>query len=357
MGDKGVWPLVGRSAELRTLTEAVTRPDLAGVVVVGPAGVGRTRLAREALTRLAGQGHPTSWATGSRSAGVIPLGALLPLVPLGEVETGRLFARLLERFSAPAGKRRVLAVDDTHLLDSASAALVHQVAVHTRTFVILTARQGARPPDVVTALWKEDLALRLDLRPLGDGEMDLLLEGGLGGAADVVTRRTLRGLAAGNPLVLRELVQAGLDQGGLRRGDGPWHLHGRVQVTARLADLIEAQMQVDDPDVQEVLEVLACAEPLGQPLLERLTGIAAVVRAERKGLVAVESSGARHLIRLAIPAYGEVLRARMPRARARAIWARLAECLAASRRRRADDPLELVRWRLRAGLGLTAQEL
>ncbi|NUO99642.1 MAG: ATP-binding protein, partial [Nonomuraea sp.] len=348
MEDKRVWPLVGRTAELRTLTEAVARPDLGGVVVAGPAGVGRTRLAREAITRLAALGHPTSWATGSRSAAVIPLGALLPLAPLGAAETGRLFAQLVERFSEPAGKRPVLAVDDTHLLDGASAALVHQLAAHTRTFVISTVRQGPRPPDVVTALWKEGLALRLDLRPLGDDEMDLLLEGGLGGPPDVVTGRTLRRLAAGSPLVLRELVQAGLDQGGLRRGDGPWHLRGRMRVTDRLADLIEAQMQADDPDVLEVLEVLACAEPLGQPALERLTGNSAVVRAERQGLVVVESSGARHLIRLAIPAYGEVLRARMPRARSRAIWARLAERLAAAPRRRADDPLDVAGWRLRA---------
>ncbi|RBQ15093.1 hypothetical protein DP939_37465 [Spongiactinospora rosea] len=357
MGDKGVWPLVGRSAELRALTDAVARPDLGGAVVVGAAGLGRTRLAREALARLAAQGHPTCWATGSRSAGAIPLGALLPLVPPGEAAAGRVFARLVERFGMPGGRRPVLVVDDTHLLDGASAALVHHLAVHTRTFVIITVRQGLHPPDVVTALWKEDLALRLDLRPLSEDEMDLLLEGVLGGPADVVTRRTLRGLAAGNPLVLRELVQAGLDHGGLRRGDGPWHLHGGVRVTARFADLIEAQMRVDDPGVLEVLEVLACAEPLGQPALERLTGVAAVVRAERQGLVVVESSGARHLVRTAIPAYGEVVRARMPRARARAIWARLAGHLAATPRRRADDPLDLARWRQQAGLGSTAQEL
>ncbi|MEV0586090.1 helix-turn-helix transcriptional regulator [Nonomuraea sp. NPDC050310] len=373
MSDMGAWPLVGRSAELRVITEAVARPGVGGVVIVGAAGLGRTRLAREALARLGAQGHPTAWATGSRSASALPLGALLPLTvqpppavrPSPEVHAavappspaGPLFAQLVERFNPPTGRRPVLAVDDAHLLDSASAALVHQLALHTRAFVILTVRQGPPPPDVVTALWKEDLALRLDLRPLGDGETDLLLEGGLSGPVDVVTRRTLRYLAAGRPLVLRELVQAGLDQGGLRRDDGPWHLRGRVRVTARLGDLIEAQMQVDDPGVQEVLEVLAYAEPLGQPALERLTGVAAVVNAERQGLVVVEQSGARRLIRLAVPAYGEVVRARMPRARARAIWGRLAERLAVSPRRRADDPLDLARWRLRAGLGVTAQEL
>ncbi|MFI6323623.1 LuxR C-terminal-related transcriptional regulator [Nonomuraea sp. NPDC050556] len=323
MGD--AWPLIGRAAELRTITEAAARPDTGGVVIVGPPGVGRTRLAREAVARLDG---PVSWATGTRAAGTIALGALLHLGPS--------FGEIVERFSAGS----VLVVDDTHLLDSASAALVHQLAVHTGTFVLLTVRQGRATPDVVTALWKERVAQRVDLLPLGDDDVDTLLERGLGGPLDAVTRRTLRRLSAGNPLVLHELVQSGLDGAALRRVDGLWHLDGQLQVTGRLGDLVEAQMQVDDPGVLAVLEVLACKEPLAQPFLEGITGHSAVVRAERRGLVVVEPSGAR----LTIPAYGEVIRARMPRARARAIWERLGGSL---------DSVDLALWRPDA----SAQEL
>ncbi|MEV7964497.1 AAA family ATPase, partial [Sphaerisporangium sp. NPDC088356] len=355
-----LWPLVGRATALRAITEAATQADAGGAVIVGQPGVGRTRLAKEAVARLAAMGHPTSWATGTRAAGTIALGALLHLAPLGDAAipaTGRTFGRIVERFSVPGGKRPVLVVDDTHLLDSASAALIYQLAVHTRTFVLLTVRQGQTTPDVVTALWKEGVAQRVDLQPLSDGDVDTLLERGLDSPLDAVTRRTLRRLSVGNPLVLRELVQSGLEGSALRRVDGLWHLDGRLQVTHRLGDLIEAQMQVDDPAVLAVLEVLACKEPLGQPVLEGITGHSAVVQAERRGLVVVERSGSRHQTRLTIPAYGEVIRARMPRARARAIWGRLAESHAASPRRRADDALELAVWRLKAGLGSSAQEL
>ncbi|GIH67927.1 helix-turn-helix transcriptional regulator [Sphaerimonospora thailandensis] len=358
------WPLVGRAAALQTITEAATQPDAGGVVIVGPPGVGRTRLAKEAVARLAAAGHPTAWATGTRAAGVIPLGALLHLAPPGDVAvpvtehvTGRVFGRIAERFGVPTGKRPVLVVDDTHLLDSASAALVYHLAVHTRTFVLLTVRQGQTAPDVMTALWKEWVVRRLELRPLSDGDVDTLLERGLGGPLDAVTRRTFRRLSAGNPLVLRELVQSGLEGSVLRRVDSLWHLGGQLRITGRFGDLVEAQMQVDDPAVLAVLEVLACTEPLGQPLLEDITGHSAVVRAERQGLVVVEPSGARHQTRFTIPAYGEVIRARMPRARARAIWGRLARALATSPCRRADDALELAVWRLRAGLGSSAPEL
>ncbi|MFC4586150.1 LuxR C-terminal-related transcriptional regulator [Sphaerisporangium corydalis] len=354
------WPLVGRAAALRTITEAVTLADAHGVVIAGPPGVGRTRLAEEAVARLAAAGHPTAWATGTRAAGTMALGALLHLVPPGDspvLVAGHTFAKIVERFSVPGGRRPVLVVDDAHLLDSASAALVHRLAVHTRTFVLLTARQGHPAPDAVTALWKERVARRVDLQPLSDGDVDTLLERGLDSPLDAVTRRTLRRLSVGNPLVLRELVRSGLEGSALRRVDGLWHLVGRLQITPRLGDLIEAQMQVDDPGVLAVLEVLACKEPLCRLVLERITGHAAVVQAERRGLVVVERSGSRDQARLAIPAYGEVVRARMPRARALAIWERLAESLAGSPRRRADDALELAVWRLEAGLGSSAQEL
>ncbi|MEV1244094.1 LuxR C-terminal-related transcriptional regulator [Nonomuraea sp. NPDC049750] len=355
-----LWPLVGRAATLRTVLSAATQADVGGVVIVGPPGVGRTRLAKEAVVRLTAAGHPTAWATGTRAAGAIPLGPLLHLAlphDAAEPVTAHIFGQIVERFTVPTGKRPVFVVDDTHLLDDVSAALVYQLAVHTRTFVLLTVRQGHTAPDVMTALWKEGVARRVELRPLSDNEVDTLLERGLGGPLDAVTRHTFRRLSAGNPLVLRELARSALEGSALLRRDGLWHLSGELRITGRLGDLIEAQMQVDDPAVLAVLEVLACKEPLGQPVLEELTGHSAVVRAERQGLVVVEPSGARHQARLTIPAYGEVIRARMPRARANEIWARLAESLAASPRRRADDAFELVMWRRTAGLDSSGQEL
>ncbi|MBS4754230.1 ATP-binding protein [Nocardioides sp. zg-ZUI104] len=61
------WPLTGRDEELRRVVSAI-RPGAAGIVVAGPAGVGKTRLVREALAVPSGRGASVVWAHGSTAA-------------------------------------------------------------------------------------------------------------------------------------------------------------------------------------------------------------------------------------------------------------------------------------------------
>ncbi|HEX4103086.1 MAG TPA: ATP-binding protein [Pseudonocardiaceae bacterium] len=52
------WPLTGRSEELSRINGLTRRRDgPAGVVLAGPAGVGKTRLARESLAAAGQRGH------------------------------------------------------------------------------------------------------------------------------------------------------------------------------------------------------------------------------------------------------------------------------------------------------------
>ena len=55
------------------------------------------------------------------------------------------------------GRRLVLCVDDGHLLDDASAALVHQLVAAGEAFAVVTLRSGEPVPDAVRALWKDEL--------------------------------------------------------------------------------------------------------------------------------------------------------------------------------------------------------
>src|SRR5437764_15035223 len=144
------WPLVGRTAELHRLRRLITTEAAGGVATAGPAGVGKTRLAMEALHAAEGSGQFTARVTATRAAATLPLGAVAGLLPARHHgETGGVDDRadLLRRSAAAlverAGTRRlVLLVDDAHLLDDASATLVHQLAGMHGAFVMVTVRTG-----------------------------------------------------------------------------------------------------------------------------------------------------------------------------------------------------------------------
>ncbi|MGH8918145.1 MAG: AAA family ATPase, partial [Actinomycetes bacterium] len=91
------WPLTGRARELSLISELTRRREgPAGVVLAGAAGVGKTRLAREALAVAKPRGTVTRWAVATASARALPLGAFA--VTLGLV--GPDPARLVRQASA-----------------------------------------------------------------------------------------------------------------------------------------------------------------------------------------------------------------------------------------------------------------
>ena len=94
------WPLTGRNEELRTVAAAI-RPGAAGVVVAGRAGVGKTRLARDAVAGTAARGVAVVWAHGSAAVRPLPLGAFAGMldVPPGDAADtiGRALGQLARR--------------------------------------------------------------------------------------------------------------------------------------------------------------------------------------------------------------------------------------------------------------------
>jgi ATP-dependent Clp protease ATP-binding subunit ClpA len=59
------WPIVGRRPELELFKQALGSGELAGLVIHGRAGVGKTRLADECARLAAASGHPTERVVGS----------------------------------------------------------------------------------------------------------------------------------------------------------------------------------------------------------------------------------------------------------------------------------------------------
>lgn len=349
----GPWPLVGRDEELRLLTAHLVDPDSAGLLLAGEAGTGKSRLARELLATASRLGHPTEAPiVASAAAATIPLGAFAHLLPPDATAAtpGALSAAVAALADRGGARRLVLVVDDVHLLDDASIALLHRVMLERTVFTLTTTRTGDPVPPAVVALWKDVDAARLEVQPLSRDETTELVETALGGRLETHTARVLWELSQGNPLFLRESTLAALRSGHLTRQRDVWTVDtdGLAPPTS-LVELVTLRLRALSPVAGEAADTLAVAGALGVAALARLHGDAAVVELEQAGLLQVDADDRRRTARLAHPLHGEVIRERAGSTRTGAAAGRLAAQLEELGARRRGDGLLLATWRLHAG--------
>ena len=345
------WPLVGRDGELGFVSGLLSGGSAGGVVVAGPPGVGKTRLAAEAA-RLAEAGDcAVEWVRATRSAASIPLGAFAGVLKPGAPGGAELLAVVRQALAErAAGRRLALCVDDAQLLDHASAALVHQLAATGAAFAIVTVRADESMPDAVRALWKDELCAYVDLRPLSRADMERLLEQVLGASLDGRSAAVLWDLTQGNALYLRELVLFGRERGVLAETGGLWRWSGEVAVDTRLADLLDARLGGLAGDEHALLELVAAGAPLELAVLDGAEETV-LERLERREVVEARLDGRRRVVDVAHPLHGEVIRARLTLTRREVIARRLADAVESSGGRRRPDVLRVARWRLESGGG------
>src|SRR5689334_12047463 len=172
------WPFSGRSSQLQGLGQHFRDPERAGVVLHGPAGVGKTRLAEEGLRLAERGGRRVERAVGHPATREIPLGALAHLLPsdlttavgVGDDERTGLFHAARAELRRRAGDDRlVFLVDDLDLLDDTSVAVLVPLVVSRTIFLIGTVRldrNGRAPSPRLTGLQRDGHLVRLDLDPL-----------------------------------------------------------------------------------------------------------------------------------------------------------------------------------------------
>ena len=170
------WPLTGRSKEMRLIEAAISDPGPSGIVICGAAGVGKSRIAREALSAAASRGCETHWVVGTSSARTLPLGAFTAWAQSGGTDTVQLVRRVIESVTAAApGTTVVVGVDDVHLLDDLSTFVVHQIVQRAAAKVMVTLRDGEPIPAGIQELWQAGQFDRLDLQALSPDETTTLL--------------------------------------------------------------------------------------------------------------------------------------------------------------------------------------
>ncbi|NUP20036.1 MAG: ATP-binding protein, partial [Streptomyces sp.] len=294
------WPFTGREDEL-DLVRGALAAGRHGIVITGPAGCGKTRLVTEAV-----RGTDCARVAGTPETRRIRFAAFAHLVP----ET----ASLHGAFQHLSGVRLLL-VDDAHLLDDASAALVHQLAVQGRTRLLVVTTEGAPVPGAVARLWTGELLPRLTLEPLPREETARVLADGTGAAAlDPLTVNRLHRLCQGDLRLLRDLVDAVRERGQLTRvpDSDEWAWRGPVPITPTVRERTAPVLDRTGPEERETLDRLAFAEPL--PLDLDDLDLRALEHLEADAVVRVDDQGA---VRLAHPLHGPVLRAAAGRLRAR----------------------------------------
>ncbi|MBO0884136.1 MAG: ATP-binding protein, partial [Mycobacterium sp.] len=197
--------MVGRDDEFRQALAALEDDaEFHGVVLVGDEGAGKSTLARAIAEAVGSHGLTVRYVLGTETSKLVPLSAFYWLLT---VDAAREPAMMLATAQRTLEKQEnVLVVDDAHLLDPLSATLVYHLASGGNTRLIVTIRSGSTVPDAVTALWKEQLLLRLRIKALTWQQTEELARKVLGNAVETRLTNELHGRTAGNPLMLRGLL-------------------------------------------------------------------------------------------------------------------------------------------------------
>lgn len=351
-------PLVGRDRELERLVvllDAACAGTAGSAVIAGEAGIGKTRLAREAIDAAAAQ--EARVLLGEAIAMDMPpaylpiagalrclldertpveladlagpwaghLAVVLPelrsvVEPADRDDRSAVFAAVRDLLERTTRERlTVLLIDDLHLADPASLDLLAYLVrtARGRLAILMTCRQPHEPPDVDMRRWIGELERvaslqRITLGPLESPALRSLVEQITGSAPRHDRFEHLATAAGGNPLYLQELLTAPDD--------------GR---TIRLDDLLALRLDGLGPQARAVVDAVAVAGGRApESALGVVTGMPAhEVEAGQRGAVAAnvlveEADGGALMFRhglLAETALGRLLSSE--RARLHTAWA------------------------------------
>src|SRR3954465_11322499 len=124
------WPLTGRDDEMRVIADVVKSDDCQGIALAGRAGVGKSRLTREAAAIAAESGWSLRYIAATASGSTVPLGAFAHWIGEFAGTPSELVRQVMDALTRDTAPDPVLlVVDDAHALDELSALVVHQLVV------------------------------------------------------------------------------------------------------------------------------------------------------------------------------------------------------------------------------------
>jgi DNA-binding SARP family transcriptional activator len=289
-------PLVGRTDELdqlRAWLQVERQGQGRTFLIAGDSGVGKTRLAYEALRAAAQAGMIALLGAAYEQEGQL---AYQPFVeafdrylaehrrpphenpisgfqPRGsgdpQQEQWALFNATAAFLSGLAATLPVaLLVDDLHAADEASLHLFHYLARQTRAApVVLLATYRSDIGDATAtplgallhALYRERLSETLALAPLEEGAAFSVITHILGGEAAPALGKAIFEITVGNPFFVEEVTRALLKSHQVEDHQGQWRLRpgAELSIPADLAGLLRERARRLGPAVEDALTAAA----------------------------------------------------------------------------------------------------
>ncbi len=352
------WPFVGRD-ELVTLLRSLWLGELSrGVLIHGPAGIGKTRLADEFAISL-GIDAAVLRCVGSPATQSTPYAAIAHLIPVDVVSSADRPRQVLDavRTQLSTG-RRILVADDIAFLDEASLSLFGHLLALGELFLLGTVRVGHPIPPGLDSLIRSYGLHHMTVEALDDRAVTAAAAEVVGAPLEPLSAQRLIDITAGNPLYLRELLlQSVAAQAVTILPSGQARLELSVTAAPRLVELVGNRLAAVPESLLPLLHLVAVAEPLTAADVERAGFTDDAVRLEQQGWLRVDGRGRSPEIRLAHPLHSEVLRSTMGALEYRRQVARAAEILRTRPEPERDDPLRIALWELDAGLQPSAAVL
>ena len=290
-----MWPSrparwVGREHELavlRAAVEALGSGEGTVVWIEGEPGIGKSSLAAEALAAAGQPGWDVGWAGADQLSGRLPLRVMqdclqvrpsspdprraraagllrgLRLGPLadGDESVNGIEVMLTLADELCAAAPTVLVVDDLQWADEASLAVWHQLAVSIRQLRLLligTCRPTPHRPEVqqVRASVQRRGGQVVMLGPLAETDVAALVAA-MVGAPPADGLRQLTAQAAGNPLYVRELVDALLREQAVQISTVAGVSASREHLPVSLAAVLEDRLSSVSAETAQLLRTAA----------------------------------------------------------------------------------------------------